>query len=159
MRKYIFFALVLVGCRHAEPDLGETLQWMHDFVAVSGGFYSTSERGYWRDSYVFDSHGCHVTLTDKAERREDPSLKDYIETSDFSLKDLDPATVKTVVDPSPATVDAETFNSRELIIRKEDGVITYPAHGIGVFFYKGEDAQRFATALRHAIVLCGRQQP
>lgn len=150
----IIATLLFSGCKPssktAEPTLQETQAWMHDFVADRSA-----------DS-TFDGNGCSGTITWSNDGRP------YYLFS-FSFKDLDPSTarsVQTIVSP-PALqniwratavttnnlkkVDVYNYDTKQ---RVQDSVIE------GISFRSSEDADRFAKALRHAIVLCvGKPSP
>jgi hypothetical protein len=149
------FAVVITmlscGCKPTpktiagEPSLQETQTWMHSFAADRGS------------GATFEGSGCSATIT-------------WLEnggpyyTFSFSFQDLDPnsaKTVQTIVSP-PALrnmwrATAVTTNNLKRVAvynyeskqRVQDSVIE------GIPFGSGEDADRFAKALRHATVLCG----
>jgi hypothetical protein len=144
-------AVVLAGCGNAakttasEPNLQETEAWMHDFVADRG------------TGATFEGSGCSGSITwlDKG--------SPYY-TFRFSFGDLDPNTAKsgqTVMSPPPAlqmwrATAVTTNNLRKVDVynhqtnqRTQDSVIE------GIPFSSVDDANRFAKALRRAIVLCG----
>lgn len=141
--------LMTPGCNSAtktesEPSLQETQTWMHSFVADRGS------------NATYDGRGCSGTITW-------PDSEGYT-TFSFSFKDLDPNTAKsvqTVVSP-PAlrniwrATAVTTNNLKKVVVydshkkeSTEDTVIE------GIPFLASEDAERFAKALRHMIVLCG----
>jgi hypothetical protein len=146
-------AVALAGCRGTpketagEPSLQETQAWMHSFAADRGA------------GATYEGSGCSGAVT---WLETDGSL--YY-TFSFSLKDLDPESarsVQTVISP-PALQNmwrataVTTNNLKKVAVynhhtkqnEQDDSVI----EGIG--FRSSEDADRFAKALRHAIVLCG----
>jgi len=145
-------AVVLAGCGDkpkttaSEPTLQETQAWMHSFAADRGA------------GSTYEGSGCSGAVT---WLETDGSL--YY-TFSFSLKDLDPQSarsVQTVVSP-PALANiwrataVTTNNLKKVAVynhqtnqHTQDSVIE------GINFRTNEDADRFAKALRHAIVLCG----
>jgi hypothetical protein len=140
-------AAMLTGCdkRASEPSLQETQIWMHDFAA---------DRGV---GATFEGSDCSATITWLYKGNPDITLS-------FSFGDLDPnsaKSVQTVVSP-PALQNiwrataATTNNLKKVTVynhqikqREQDSVIE------GIPFRSSEDADRFAKALHHAIVLCG----
>ena len=144
-------AVVLAGCAHTrkttagEPGLQETQGWMNSFVA-DRGVGSTYAGG-----------GCSGAVTWL--KNDSPYY-----TFSFSLGDLDSNTVTSVhaVVSPPALqnvwrVTAVTTNKLQKVAF-DNHQTEQPTHdsGIeGINFRSNEDADRFAKALRHAIVLCG----
>jgi len=128
-----------------EPSLRETQEWMRSFVADRGA------------SATFEGSGCSGAIT-----WLDEGSSYY--TFSFSFGDLDPNTAKsvhTVVSP-PALQNmwrataVTTNNLKKVAVYNHqtkqselDSVIE------GIPFRSDEDADRFAKALRHAILLCG----
>jgi hypothetical protein len=125
---------------------------MHNFLAEHGGYTSTIGEVIWRTSYMLESQGCQITVTDLEERKNAPNLRSYTDVYKFSLSDLDPTTIKTEKDP-PA-VSATARDKRSLVHKYEDGK-DYPGWGISLEFYGADDAERFAKALHRAVTLCG----
>jgi hypothetical protein len=150
----IAFSLVflIAGCRASsdktveEPNLEETLAWMHSFSAAEGA------------GSTFDGTDCSASIT-WLDSNGSPT---YVFR--FSFKDLDPnsaKSVQTVVSPPGLQnmwrATAVTTNNLKKVavynysskLQVQDNVIE------GIPFYRSEDAERFAKALRHAIVVCG----
>ena len=144
-------AVVLAGCAYTrktmagEPSLQETQAWMNSFVAGRGA------------GATYAGGGCTGAVT-------------WLEngspyyTFSFSLGDLDPNTpssVHTVVSPlalqnvwrvtavTTNKLQRVAFDNHQTLQRTQDSGIE------GINFRTNEDADRFAKALRHAIVLCG----
>lgn len=144
-------AVMLSGCgtktktTAGEPSLEETQQWMHSFVVDRGA------------GGTYEGSSCSGAVT----WLEDGSP--YY-TFSFSFKDLDPNTAKsvqTVVSP-PAirniwrATAVTTNNLKKVAVYNhqtkqstQDSVIE------GISFRSAEDADRFAKALHHTIVVCG----
>ena len=144
-------AMLSCGCKATpktiagEPSLQETQAWMRSFAAdrASGATY--------------DGSGCSATITWLY--NGGPQY-----TFSFSFEDLDPNSaraVQTVVSP-PAlrnmwrATAVTTNNLKKVAVynyqnkqNEQDDVIE------GIPFSSKEDADRFAKALRNAVVLCG----
>jgi hypothetical protein len=147
----ILTVLLFSGCKPAsktsgEPSLQESQAWMHDFVADRG------------TGATFEGSGCSATIVWLG-----LDGRQYL-SFNFSLKDLDSNTassVHTIVSP-PASSNmwrataVTTNNLKKVAVYNYDTKETVQDSVIeGIPFRSSEDADRFAKALRHAIVLCG----
>jgi hypothetical protein len=145
-------AIILVmfsGCNSAskiqsEPSLQDTQTWMHSFVADRGS------------GATYEGKDCSGTITWPD--------KNGCTSFSFSFKDLDPNTAKsvqTVVSP-PALMNM--WRATAVTTSNLKKVVVYDSHTKGstqdtviegISFLTSEDAERFAKALRHMIVVCG----
>jgi hypothetical protein len=144
--------LVFVPAVRAQksPTLAETVSWMHNFA---------DDRG---SGANFSGSGCSGVVTWYKTSSKTPDNVQF--TFSFSFKDLDPNSVHsvhTIISP-PADrnmwrATATTTNNEKKVDvfnyitqqHEQDDVIE------GIPFYSGEDAIRFAKALRRAVTLCG----
>jgi len=128
--------------RQANQSLQETQRWMHDFVA---------DQGF--DGLTFEGKDCSAVIT----------FSDEIGTSvSFSFKDLDPNTATSVyvevarsAPRSVFMVKAETTNGLKKVVAYDSLSKQTQQSWVEILFRSAEDADRFAKALHHAIVLCG----
>ena len=124
-----------------DQSLQETRAWMHDFVA---------DQGF--DGLTFEGKDCSAVI----------NFSDEIGTIvTFSFKDLDPNTATSVhVVVSRAALrnvfmaKADTTNELKKVVVYNSWEQTQQSW-VEILFRGAEDADRFAKALRHAIVLCG----
>ena len=122
-------------------SLQETQAWMHDFVA---------DQGF--DGLTFEGKDCSAVI----------NFSDEIGTRvTFSFKDLDPNTATSVhvvvsraVRRNVFMARAETTNELKKVV-VHNGLEQTLQSWVEILFRSAEDADRFAKALRHAIVLCG----
>lgn len=144
-------AAMLTGCRDTpkttagEPSLQDTQTWMRSFAADRGA------------GATFEGSGCSGSIT-----WVDNGNPEY--AFSFSFKDLDPNTAKsvhTIISP-PALENmwratAVTTNNLKKVAVYHYGTKEHTQDSVieGIPFRTTEDADRFAKALHHAIVLCG----
>jgi hypothetical protein len=149
-----------------EPTLEATLTWMHDFTVARDpifghGNYIASTMT--RDQWIFDSHGCSSSITDKLDSW-DSAGKDHtvfheILVSKFLLQGLDPESIE-ITDGFPALpkvhgVFVSTNNDTKSVDSFSNGKANIKTNRVEIDFTSRSDADRFAKAFRHAIVLCG----
>lgn len=140
--------------RHAQndqdngPSLEETLSWMLDFSARYG-----RHKGARGDQY-FDhfqqERGCDAKITHSVKTENSSS-----ETEDtFNLRDLD---AQNILITNSNTVNFFTIKTYKLIHRtnSESKSSLFDLSSDYVSFDSKESADRFAAALKHAILLCG----
>jgi hypothetical protein len=152
------------------PSLADTLKWMHNFVTANGTSNSkqnadsnevctTGPRCEVRtDKFRFDSKGCSVTITHDAAIGSDYENE---RTGMVNLKDLDPNSVAVEDDKMFQGVWATTFNDRAVVKITDRGVVNgknvsmdSTETTVGVGFRDRQDAQGFANAWKHVIILC-----
>jgi hypothetical protein len=147
--------LLFSGCKPAsktadEPSLQETQAWIRTFVADRGA------------GATLEGSGCSATIIWLENGRP-------IYSFSFSFKDLDPNTARSVhsIISPPALYNmwrataVTTNNLKKVAVYNYDSKETVQDSVIeGIPFRSSEDADRFAKALRHAIVLCdGKPSP
>jgi hypothetical protein len=149
-----------------DPTLEETLSWMHDFTVSrpsisSHGNYSASVKT--SDKWIFASNGCSASITDNLDSWDtagaDHTVFHEIHTTKFSLKDLDPSTMN-VTDGFPAVANAHgvfisTFNEKNVVNFFDKETALANVNKVEIDFAARTDAERFAKAFRHAVILCG----
>jgi hypothetical protein len=121
-----------------EQSLQETQAWMHDFVADRGAGATYEGKDCSAVTNLSDEIGTRVT---------------------FSFKDLDPNTATSVhVVVSRAgnvfMAKADTTNELKKVVVHNNLEQTQQSW-VEILFRSAKDADRFAKALRRAIVLCG----
>src|SRR5215472_5358424 len=139
-------AVVLAGCGNkpkttvGQQSLQETQRWLHDFVAAQGF-----------DGLTFEGKDCSAVI----------KFSDEIGTSvSFSFKDLDPNTATSVHVVVARSAPRDVFMVRADTTNGLKKVVVYDSLSgeqiqswVEILFRSAEDADRFAKALRHAIVL------
>ena len=149
------------------PSLKDTLSWMQEFSQAHG--YAMRD-GKLVAKYVFYAHptGCDVWSTYDYDGPR-ASLVVYAEMEFFNLSDISPDSVKvdeygdvwfetTGSSAKFSTVETRdpSITSNMLSTHEADGHVIFNASWNGwLGFDSAESAQRFATALKHAVTLCG----
>ena len=173
MRKMLVLMVMVSATVYAQQpsSLEDTLVWMDNFVADHGSQLTgqrNTDKGACKlgtpnceprhDVTILDSHGCLATIKWSVA----VNYKDFgTHTYHFSLKDLDPNSVASVKDnPFENAVAVETTNSEKKVTES----LTLPGGKaeernkhtrVELVFDNGDNARRFAKALKHAIQLCG----
>jgi hypothetical protein len=174
----LMFLLLLVALtqqpKTAQPNLKETLTWMHNFAAdnanqIVGQSSTDNQRCELgtpncqdrRDETTFDGESCDATI-------KWTITFDYQNHGTYtyrvSLKNLDPNSVTIVKDlPFEIAVHSETTNSAKLVAQTfsppmgKQSILDTPSTQtwVELVFADKDHANRFAKALRRAIHLCG----
>lgn len=154
----ITLALFMSAVGASAQSLPETLQWMHDFVSAHSIWFIGSSGGTQNPGNYESSNltfkGCQATQLLFNGLTPNGGMT-------FSLSDLDPKTIKSgqIGDDAfnQGTVGFETTNSKDAIMWTDEkglrtgGGVPYWA----VDFDSEANARRFATAFKHAVILCG----
>ena len=150
----VFVLLAAVGAS-AQPasSLSATLQWMHTFAHAHA--YWDLNPGLAQDEITFK--GCQAYQMQVYPRY--PESGRAGET--YSLTDLDPNTIKAGQFGDNGSVDFETTNSRETIAwydglnAAKQEIRTPFTSSWRENFDTLPNAERFAKAFKHAVILCG----
>lgn len=180
MKFKIYFAIAAImllsgsgGAQKADaPSLTDTLLWMHSFAEAHAfqvigessdddrpctlGAHDCQER---RDSATFNGRGCSASVA----RTLTLDHKNIgVTTFRFSMKDLDPNGLGTVADdPFQNAVSVNTTNSvraiSESILLPNGATVVSKVNDtlFDIPFDTKEDANRFVTAFKQVIQLCG----
>jgi S1-C subfamily serine protease len=129
------------------PALGETLAWMLDFAKrhyrVTGNYANR-----YSDSFEVDQ-GCDARISHFMQSSPSSPVGS-IDT--FRLRDIDPAHISV---SDPANVNLFTIRNQTLIHRGgTQSVSSSDLYMDYISFDSRENAERFATALKHAVTLC-----
>jgi trypsin-like peptidase len=134
-----------------EASLKDTVFWMHSFSNAHGSRLGVnSEPLSW--SVIF-GEGCEVRVGHFSLGKH---LPDVAEADSLDLRDVDPQSIKV---ESSSEVSFETTNS-SLSIHREETLMNDNTKKSDIYvdylsFDSAENAKRFATALKHAVNLCG----
>jgi hypothetical protein len=127
--------------------LEETLAWMSDF---DGRYQSITGISTTIDSFEHDK-GCDVKII---HRTKNPPTSGTVDT--FTLRDIDPAQISVSASSDSSDVNLFTLSNAPLIQRV--GALSGSWSKLYMdylSFDSKEHAERFATALKHAVTLCG----
>ena len=159
--KYLFAVLILTAALasgQSEPNLHDTTKFLEDFSVAHGHWINDDGSiGLEVVSVIECKVTVHLELI-KNDKLVPPTPADA--TGSFSLGDLDPNTVKTVVPLDHHSVSAytqfETTDSKPLIsLGRRDGHAEPQLAGWEINLDSKEDADRFTKAFKHAVILCG----
>ncbi len=134
------------------PSLQNTLDWMVDFSKLHGGD-NGPHPGYRHWSLLREERGCAVRIG-HIDTSAQPSSAGDLDA--LNLRDINP---HTIIVTDSTTVNLFTINAVPSIHR----IVTFPDGKTREFelrsdylsFDSKENADRFVTALKHAVTLCG----
>ena len=157
--KYLFAVLIMTAALangQSEPNLHDTTTFMENFVEAHGHWINDDGSIGLEVVSVIE---CKVTVHSELIKNDTLVRTPADATWSFSLGDLDPNTVKTVVplDHHPsAYTQFETTDSKPLIsLGRRDGHAEPLLAGWEINLDSKEDADRFTKAFKHAVILCG----
>jgi hypothetical protein len=154
-------ALPVVGGTQtgSNASLDDTLNWLTSFLPTATG--AKTSNGIFRvTSSIAVARGCAISIRMYQERFDVPTSTPDTRTEEFSLSDIDPATV--TAGPVPSDGVFQVYGStRGGLKAVKDG--NYPngptSEWVIRAFADQASAQRVANALQHAAQLCANAQP
>jgi hypothetical protein len=143
----------------SNASLQDTLTWLTNFLPTATGAKSTD--GFWNfrwTSRVAAARGCEISISIYAERPEVPNDAPETRTEEFSLSDIDAATVTA----GPLYGVFQVYGSTRSGIKavKDSGFPNGPTSTVLIGYFADQaSAQRAANAFQHAAQLCTNASP
>jgi V8-like Glu-specific endopeptidase len=135
------------------PSLQDTLDWMVDFSNLHGGD-NGPHPGYRHWSLLREERGCAVRIG-HIDTSAQPSSAGDVDT--LNLRDINPHTIMVTDSTTVNLFTIDSAPSIHRIITLSDGETRkFELSSDYLSFDSKENADRFATALRHAVMSCGR---